>query len=263
MANSIPPEEWKPVKFDFEYVNNLRIEVSNHGRVRTFSEKSPDGFIINGSMINGYRIVRFKFFKARDAQHTKRFEYLREQIAKLDAKFRKELRELKALPKGDANIENMRTQVQGTKQLLESLKAGYRKEHRTEELSRTINKGLLIHRLVAENFLEKPTPEHSLVGHKDFDKMNNIVTNLAWMTPDENIDHQQKSPAVIQDKIKRVGLRRNRKNYKLSESSVMLIKKRILEGVRLSKLAKQFKVTETQLMRIKRGENWADVQPAS
>lgn len=42
----------------------------------------------------------------------------------------------------------------------------------------------------------------------------------------------------------------------------MLIKKRLNEGKSLSILAKQFKVTTTQLSRIKRGINWNDIQAA-
>ena len=42
----------------------------------------------------------------------------------------------------------------------------------------------------------------------------------------------------------------------------MLIKKKIAEGMSLRALAKQFKVTETQIRRIKSGENWGHVQAA-
>jgi len=45
-----------------------------------------------------------------------------------------------------------------------------------------------IHRLVAENFLpEAHTVE--TVNHKNFDKKNNSVENLEWMTFSENIQH--------------------------------------------------------------------------
>jgi recombination DNA repair RAD52 pathway protein len=118
--------------------------------------------------------------------------------------------------------------------------------------------------LVAENFLEQPSPEHTLVAHLDYNKKNNHVNNLIWMTRKENTEHQKKSPYVIAEKKSRVNKRNeNTKVYKLTSTKVMLIKKRINEGVPLRTLAKTFKVTETQLLRIKRGINWGNVNPAS
>lgn len=46
-----------------------------------------------------------------------------------------------------------------------------------------------IHRLVAMNFLETPTPERYFVNHKDLDKNNNHTSNLEWVTPSENLMH--------------------------------------------------------------------------
>lgn len=46
----------------------------------------------------------------------------------------------------------------------------------------------LVHRLVAEAFLEKPGDGYQ-VNHKDLNKKNNHVDNLEWVIPEENVRH--------------------------------------------------------------------------
>ena len=45
-----------------------------------------------------------------------------------------------------------------------------------------------VHRLVAMNFLKNPKNK-STVNHKDFDRLNNNVENLEWVTHQENVTH--------------------------------------------------------------------------
>ena len=50
-------------------------------------------------------------------------------------------------------------------------------------------KTYLLHRLVAEAFIPKPSELHIEVNHKDRDPSNNHVSNLEWVTKAENIRH--------------------------------------------------------------------------
>jgi len=48
---------------------------------------------------------------------------------------------------------------------------------------------LYVHRLVAETFLKKPSPDHDEVNHKSGNKHHNGIENLAWVTGLENSRH--------------------------------------------------------------------------
>lgn len=251
MTTNYSGEKWKTVKFDFAFTNQGRIEVSNFGQIRTFNKLS-DGNIINGSMINGYRIIRVKLYKPRDEKMQNKLDYLQRQVSSL-------ARKLKSL-KDNNEDEKI---IKETEALLESLKKKVSKKFQNDLKERTINYHSLVHRLVAQYFLQKPTPEQTVVAHLDYDKLNNRASNLKWMTPAENYEHQKSSPFVIKEKQKRQSRHReNAGNTKLTVTKVMLLKKLLNEGKPMKQLVRLFKVTETQILRIKRGENWADVDAA-
>jgi hypothetical protein len=113
-----------------------------------------------------------------------------------------------------------------------------------------------VHKLVAEFFLSRPSAEHRFVIHLDYDKLNNHWENLQWVTRDGMNDHNRENPA-----LKEKAAPRRTKNYKLTESKVIMIKKMLKnEKNRLKMIAKQFGITHTQLNRIRSGENWGHVK---
>ncbi len=113
-----------------------------------------------------------------------------------------------------------------------------------------------VHKLVAETFVEKPSIDHKFVIHLDFDKQSNHYENLKWVTKDEMVAHNKLNPAVINKPIPR-----RTKNYKLTETKVIMIKKMLQhDNTRLKMIAKQFGITHTQLNRIRSGENWGYVK---
>lgn len=251
MTKNFSGERWKTIKFDFEFTNEGRIEVSNFGRLRTFNKVS-DGNIVNGSMINGYRIIRLKLYKPREEKIQNRLDYLQKQVFKLT-------RKLKSLKD---NNERKKI-IAEPAELLDTLKKNLSKKFQDDLKQRTINYHSLVHRLVADYFLKKPTAKHTIVAHLDHDKLNNRASNLQWMTPEENYEHQKNSPNVIKEKQERRHRRKeDSRATKLTVTKVMLLKKMINQGKPMKQLVKQFKVTDTQIFRIKRGENWADIEAA-
>jgi len=118
------------------------------------------------------------------------------------------------------------------------------------------NRSFYIHHAVAELFLPPKTPEQDRIMRLDFNKENNVFTNLRWATKEEWLAHQKNHP--------------NRKLHKpsyakLTEMDVAIIKKKLFDPnrkTRIKMLAKRFGVSEMQLYRIKSGENWGHVRPA-
>ncbi|WP_420148848.1 HNH endonuclease [Spirosoma sp.] len=129
---------------------------------------------------------------------------------------------------------------------------GYRSLNIRSE-GKTLNR--YVHKLVAEQFVNRDSPEQTFVIHLDHDKQNNHYQNLRWVTKDEMIEHNRQNPY-----LKNRTLPRQTRNYKLTESKVKIIKKLLLNDKnRLKMIAKQFGITHTQLNRIRSGENWKHV----
>jgi hypothetical protein len=121
----------------------------------------------------------------------------------------------------------------------------------------------LLHRLVAEEFIPKENEEQAFVIHLDFDKQNNHVSNLRWVTKAEMHAHGQKSPAVIQAISNMVEHIRSGQRFKLNAPKVLYIRGKLDDPERKTRmrlLAKQFGVSEMQLYRIKRRENWGHLK---
>lgn len=98
-----------------------------------------------------------------------------------------------------------------------------------------------VHKLVAEAFL--PNPENKkVVIHKDGNLSNNHVSNLEWAT---RIDAQ----------VHNYKLQKKKPGFRfLNNSDVDFIKKQLDKGVSGRVLARQFRVSEMKITRIKQGK---------
>jgi hypothetical protein len=129
---------------------------------------------------------------------------------------------------------------------------------------KVINKHKIFYKLVAEYFVPKTSDDQVHVIHLDRQKDNNVSSNLKWVTKTEMIEFYNKSHNVIKARLKmKAENTYNGGHKKLTVTKVMLIKKLLANPerkTRLKMIAKQFGISEMQLNRIKRGENWGYVK---
>ena len=115
-------------------------------------------------------------------------------------------------------------------------KSGYREVVLT-------NKGkkeyLLVHRLVAALFIENKNNAKT-VNHKDGNKLNNLSSNLEWLTCQENLKHAR-------DK----GLLKTKITKEIAEKIYNDI-----GSIRF--LAKKYNIGKTQVGYIKQGKRWME-----
>ena len=122
------------------------------------------------------------------------------------------------------------------------------------KLEGNVTQGIYIHKFVAEHFVENNDPEKKFVIHLNNDKTNNYWKNLKWVNQAELTEWQIKNGVYDPVKRKKAG------QYKLTETKVRLIKKRLQSGKTKRKIiAKNFNISLTHLKRIENGENWGQV----
>jgi HNH endonuclease len=254
-------EIWREIPLQFPFCEKYKLQVSNYGNLNRLTIETLEEKILSQSLTEGYPASKFTMLTKMDEKDNLYFIEIRNYIEDLKRDIKETQKEFIKCDGRDALFYDLTKKIEESESLLETIKKNYLKKYKQNERSRKKTFGDLIHRLVAITFIEKPSEKHNLVAHLDYNKLNNHVSNLKWMTREENTLHQKSSPFVIKSKKEAIG-NRKRTNTKLTESKVMIIKKRINENVPLRTLAKNFKVSETQLLRIKRGINWGKVQPA-
>lgn len=129
-------------------------------------------------------------------------------------------------------------------------KSGYQRVNLRYAHSRDY-KSLLVHRLVAMNFL--PNPDHyNEINHKDCNRLNNKVSNLEWCNRFYNIKY-----AFRYGKASNKGIRNP--NAKLNEDDIIAIKSLANTGRFFNtQIAKLFKVSSATINNIVRGITWSN-----
>jgi len=119
-----------------------------------------------------------------------------------------------------------------------------------------IQKTHLVHKLTAKAFVNQPSENHTHVIHLDWNVKNNYYKNLEWVTRE-----------VSYLRVTNFLREKNKNNpqkiitySKLKADDVKLVKSMLLRGITQKIIAKMFCISEMQVSRIKRGENWGDVK---
>ncbi|UPT71755.1 MAG: NUMOD4 domain-containing protein [Flavobacterium sp. JAD_PAG50586_2] len=131
------------------------------------------------------------------------------------------------------------------------------------ENGKRIYKTLFIYKLVAQLFIKKHSEDQQYVLHLDYVRDNDSVKNLRWATYEEKMAHYRKSPHVINSKMKLIEHNIKADGRKLTSTNVIHLKKLLNNPnnkTRIKMLAKQFGISEMQVNRIKRGENWGHIK---
>lgn len=113
-------------------------------------------------------------------------------------------------------------------------------------------KNMLVHRLVALAFIEKPFKDVE-VNHKDGNKLNNNVNNLEWVTKSENNIHARRLNLVDQAIGERNGA------AKTTTASVYSIRDMIAEGILPSVAGKLFGINKRTVRDMCNGSTWTHI----
>ncbi|HXS56283.1 MAG TPA: HNH endonuclease [Hanamia sp.] len=118
---------------------------------------------------------------------------------------------------------------------------------------------IYFHREIAKLFNKKSSPKEKFVIHLNYDKTDNHIKNLKWVTQKEAIAHQQQSPHKLA--YKKVQTSRT-KGLKLNATQVKAIKA-TLENPRRKlthlQIAEKYDVSPMTIYRIKSGESWSRI----
>ena len=125
------------------------------------------------------------------------------------------------------------------------------------------NKHFFFYKLIAEYFISKTEEDQNRVIHLDYVRNNDAIANLRWLNYADMLIHINKSPKLIENRKKLIEFNLQADGQKLTVTKVMRLKKMLKRPERKTRnklIAKQFNISETQLKRIEKGENWGHIK---
>ena len=125
--------------------------------------------------------------------------------------------------------------------------------HFVDLRNKTKRKHAMVHRLVAEAFIENPDPDNKTqVNHINGDKSDNHVDNLEWVSPKENVAHSYATG------LAKIGTSRH--NASLTTEEVLNIRNCIINGTETCvSLGVKYGVDASVISEVARGVSYKDV----
>lgn len=256
MENNNEKEIWKKVKLNLDFEIDSSVKISNFGNVKTFN-KQNDGNLLKGTMQEGYRLVKLRYYNQRDPLVAKKIASIIKKRKTIQLDINKTNRTLKTLKRNDPEKKNLLLHIEKQKAEIAICKLKYETLNKEENKARAVERSYLVHRLVAQYFLPKPAKDQKFVIHLDHNKVNNHVDNLRWANSVETAANWNYSPTVVAAREKRAATKGG--FGKLIRSQVVSIKKKLAKGKTLRSIATEYGVSDMQIYRIKIGENWGHV----
>lgn len=118
-----------------------------------------------------------------------------------------------------------------------------------------VQRNAYVHRMVALAFLGNPPCPGAHVNHKNFDKADNRVENLEWVTPSDNLRHTWRHDRQRTHDQTARGVSNGR--AKLTPALAAAI--RSSDGRTISSLAHEYGVSRSTVRRVLSGESWGGV----
>src|SRR5882757_8076550 len=110
MITKLSGEKWKEIAFDFKFTNDYQLQVSNLGRLKAFN-KFSDGDLLQGSTINGYRIIRLKLYKPKDKKTKDKLTAQHQQVLSTQEKINEKKHALLSKKKTDPAAKKLKAEI--------------------------------------------------------------------------------------------------------------------------------------------------------
>ncbi len=117
-------------------------------------------------------------------------------------------------------------------------------------------KTVLVHKLTAEAFVPKNDGDNMIV-HLDWNKGNNYYKNLQWTNRENGY---KRILGRLHEQNRRNPRKRKVTNSKLGKADIEVLKSMLKRGVKQKVIAQLFCISEMQVSRIKKGENWGSIK---
>ncbi len=115
---------------------------------------------------------------------------------------------------------------------------------------------VLVHHVIAKAFLKTPKKKKTHLIHLDYVKDNNHADNLKWVSDKKFSLHLSSNPKLTNRTKEELITNKKLNPAKVKEIKILLKKKNAVP----SKIATKYKISHTQINRIKSGENWSHIK---